>query len=103
MVRGATHTERAPTFYELYAHGVHVATGAIEVGDANLRPERGVQMDVGAEYRHGPQRARLSVYDSEFGNYIVQSRSVADDATVGSVAYPGYRFAGVKARLTGLE
>ena len=103
LLADVSHTERAPTFYELYAHGLHVATGAIEVGDANLRPERGVQMDVGAEYRSGPQRARLSVYDSEFGNYIVQSRSTADDATVGGVAYPGYRFAGVKARLTGVE
>jgi iron complex outermembrane receptor protein len=103
LLADVSHTERAPTFYELYANGLHVATGAVEVGDANLQAERGVQMDVGAEYRSGAQRARLSVYDSEFGNYIVQSRSAADDATIDGVSYPGYRFTGVKARLTGFE
>jgi iron complex outermembrane receptor protein len=31
------YTERAPTFYELYANGAHVATGTYELGDANLK------------------------------------------------------------------
>ncbi len=34
------YTERAPTFYELYANGAHVATGAFEVGDASLNKEK---------------------------------------------------------------
>lgn len=103
LLADVSHTERAPSFYELYANGVHVATGAFEVGNADLQPERGVQMDVGAEYRSGAVRAKLSVYDSQFSNYIVQQRSVADDTDVDGVVYPGYRFAGVRARLTGFE
>jgi iron complex outermembrane recepter protein len=34
------YTERAPTFYELYANGAHVATGTYEVGNANLSKEK---------------------------------------------------------------
>ncbi|WP_144180821.1 TonB-dependent receptor, partial [Pseudomonas sp. Kh14] len=39
------YTERAPTFYELYANGAHVATGAFEVGDASLNKEKAVSAD----------------------------------------------------------
>ena len=52
------YTERAPTFYELYANGAHVATGTFEVGDH--RVDRATDRAVRA---HGPAnhftRARL--------------------------------------------
>ena len=35
-----SYTERAPTFYELYANGPHAATGTYEVGDADADKER---------------------------------------------------------------
>ena len=40
------YTERAPTFYELYANGAHVATGTYELGDANLKKEKAVSSDL---------------------------------------------------------
>ncbi len=35
------YTERAPTFYELYANGLHVATGAYEEGNPDMNIEKG--------------------------------------------------------------
>lgn len=40
LAANLAYTERAPTFYELYANGAHVATGAFEVGDPNLNKEK---------------------------------------------------------------
>jgi hypothetical protein len=45
-------TERAPTSFELYANGVHAATGAYERGDASLGAERGA---ISTRRCNGPQ------------------------------------------------
>lgn len=103
LLADVSRTERAPSFYELYAQGVHVATAAYEIGNPDLRPERGVQLEVGFEHRSETMRARLSVFDSEFSNYITQTHSPGDDTTVDGEVYPAYRFEGVRARLTGFE
>jgi iron complex outermembrane receptor protein len=49
-------TERAPTSFELYANGVHAATGAYERGDASLGAERGRNLDAALQWAAGPAR-----------------------------------------------
>ncbi|MBJ6421838.1 TonB-dependent receptor, partial [Enterobacter roggenkampii] len=48
-----SYTERAPTFYELYANGPHAATGTYEVGDADADKEKAVSTDLALRFDNG--------------------------------------------------
>jgi iron complex outermembrane receptor protein len=63
-------TERAPTSFELYAQGVHAATGAYERGDAALAAERGTQLDVSARWGERTDRVRLSAFAARYSGFI---------------------------------
>ena len=104
-----THTERAPTYYELYAKGLHVATGVFERGDPTLRLERGRQAEIGLGWKQGPNRVQLQAWTARFSNFIALDATGAQadvpgdgaDAAPGTV--PEYAFTGVPARLHGAE
>jgi iron complex outermembrane recepter protein len=92
------HTERAPTYYELYANGVHVATGAFEVGDASLGVERSAHAELGTQWTQGASQLKAQVFATRFSRYI------ALDATGNTTEdLPEYAFRAVRARLVGLE
>ena len=75
------HSERAPKDYELFADGPHVATGAYEVGNANLGKERSQNADLGVQWSSGPHRVKLNAYQSQFRNYVaLLSTGLARDA-----------------------
>jgi iron complex outermembrane recepter protein len=63
-------TERAPTFYELYANGAHVATGVYEVGNPANNKEKSRSFDLGVRWRQGPNSASISAYETRFDNFI---------------------------------
>jgi iron complex outermembrane receptor protein len=111
-------TERAPTFYELFSNGPHVATGAFEVGNANLGLEKSTAFDAGLKWREGPHSASLSAFTTRFSNYIflggTGNRRSGDGAfedavnpgtsTSGETELLGEAtFRAVPARFTGLE
>ena len=64
------HTERAPTFYELFANGPHAATGTYEVGNTSFGLEKSNSLDAGVKWRSGPHSAGLSAYTTRFSNYL---------------------------------
>ncbi|MEX5433671.1 TonB-dependent receptor, partial [Klebsiella michiganensis] len=64
------YTERAPTFYELYANGAHVATGTYEVGDAKLSKEKAVASDLALRFDNGTHTGSFGVFYSHFSNYL---------------------------------
>ncbi|KJK17608.1 TonB-dependent receptor [Pseudomonas sp. 2(2015)] len=64
------YTERAPTFYELYANGAHVATGTYEVGDPNLSKEKAISSDLALRFDNGTHKGSVGVFYSHFRNYI---------------------------------
>jgi len=66
----ASYTERAPTSYELYANGVHAATGTYERGDPQQAKERGRNIELGLAWREGPNGVKVSAFDSRFASYI---------------------------------
>lgn len=68
-------TQRAPAYYELYANGPHVATGAFEIGDSTLSKEKSRSIDVGLRWKRGPQSASASVYRTEFKNFLATFNS----------------------------
>jgi iron complex outermembrane receptor protein len=115
------HTERAPAYYELYANGLHVATGVFERGDPALKLERGRQVELGLGWKQGAHRLQVQAWAARFSNFI------ALDATGARVeaehphgdegeadhedaheqhepdTVPEYAFVGVPARLQGIE
>ncbi|MDO7902017.1 TonB-dependent receptor [Pseudomonas sp. K1(2024)] len=97
------YTERAPTFYELYANGAHVATGTYEVGDPNLNKEKAISGDLALRFDNGTHKGSVGVFYSHFRNYIgligsgIQ-REGEDDETI-----PEYLYSGVRARFYGVE
>ncbi len=64
------HTERAPTFYELFANGPHAATGTYELGNTRFGLEKSNSLDAGVKWRGGPHTAGLSAYTTRFSNYL---------------------------------
>ncbi|WP_428422565.1 TonB-dependent receptor [Methylibium sp.] len=98
------YTERAPTNYELFANGVHIATAAFERGDAALGKEKGSNLDVALEWKSGHDRLRAGAFVSSFSNYIALLRTAEPDfVNDAGEAFPVYAFQDVKARLSGFE
>lgn len=119
-----TRSGRAPRDYELFANGPHVATGAYEVGNAALGVERSTGVDLGVQWAAGPQRFKLSVFETRFDNYIalaatgLQRDAQGNGAGTGATncgdgtsvesgcteaLLPEYAYRAVRARLRGLE
>lgn len=100
------HTERAPAYYELYANGLHVATGVVEVGDPTLALERSRHAELGLQWQRGADLLRASLWQTRFSNYIAldaSGRNIDVESDGETHAVPEYRFIGVPARLHGLE
>lgn len=68
-------SERAPRDYELFADGPHVASGAYEVGDANLPKERALQFDAAVRWKRDADWVRAGVFASRFRNYAALLRT----------------------------
>jgi iron complex outermembrane receptor protein len=103
---GLSYTERAPTSFELYANGVHAATGAFERGDPDLGEEKGTNLDVALAWNSGPNRFRVGAYTARFSRFISLDASgntvdLVEDGTTES--FPEYVFRPVRARLNGFE
>ncbi|MCW5603497.1 MAG: TonB-dependent receptor, partial [Burkholderiales bacterium] len=68
-VNGA-YTERAPTYYELFANGPHAATGAYELGDTALGKEKSRALDMALRMRSGKHSGSIGVFYSRFSHFI---------------------------------
>ena len=115
---GLSYTERPPTFYELYANGMHHATETYEQGNANNKKEKGATLELGMKFKTPTTRANFGVYVTEFSNFIGLTQGGYVDEADGSIqsldlgvcerggsghCVPKYSFSGIKARLYGLE
>ncbi|MEO0048081.1 MAG: hypothetical protein RLZZ410_1040 [Pseudomonadota bacterium] len=105
---GLSYTERAPTFYELYANGMHHATETYEQGNPNNQMEKGATLELGMKFKTPTTRANFGAFITEFNNFIglIQDGDV-DESTGGACGgtgcVPKYNFTGIKARMYGLE
>jgi len=96
------HTERAPAYYELYANGLHAATGTVEVGDAGLALERSRHAEAGLAW-HGAERSlKAQLWQTRFASYIALD-ATGEQRAIGGAELPVYRFASVPATLHGAE
>ena len=91
-------SERAPKDYELFADGPHLATGAWEIGDANLGKEKSLNADIGAQWKNGHHHFKVNAFASRFDNYIALSATGATQDDL-----PVFAYRQVPARFRGLE
>jgi iron complex outermembrane receptor protein len=103
-------SQRAPKDYELFANGPHLATHAWEKGNSALGLEKSSSVDGGLAWKSGAHSMNLTLFASDFSNYIGllgtgEYRKAPDDAAVAgdADALPLQRYDGVKARFRGLE
>jgi iron complex outermembrane receptor protein len=100
-------SERAPTSFELFSNGVHVATGGFERGDVTLPKERGSNLDLALTWRSGPHHLRAGAFSTRFSRFIsleATGNTVTElDEDGNPVDFPEYEFRAVRARLNGLE
>jgi iron complex outermembrane receptor protein len=98
------YTERAPTYAELFANGVHVATHAFERGNADAAKEKGANLDVALQWKDGASSLKAGAFSGRYANYITLAATGEPDfIDAGGEAFPVYAFTGVPARLSGLE
>ncbi|MBB3179026.1 TonB-dependent receptor [Variovorax sp. Sphag1AA] len=110
LTSNLAYTERAPKDYELFANGPHVATGTWEIGDPDLQKEKSTGFDLGAQWRSGPNNAKVNAYVTRFSNYIglnatgnVRGEDGEVNPSDSDNTLPEYAYTGVRARFTGLE
>ncbi len=103
-----THNERAPSYFELFAKGVHVATATYEKGDAGLRKERSNGLDGQIRWKAGEDSLTLGAYYTNFSNFIgllsTNRTEEVDDHHGGGHEHPKVsQFTGIKAVFKGVE
>jgi len=102
-------SQRAPTYYELFANGVHVATAAFERGDGALATERSRHGELGLAWTSGPHKLEVQWFRTTFPNYIALEATGLDVTIPADVpgdpdaVFPEYAFRSVRARLVGFE
>jgi iron complex outermembrane receptor protein len=62
--------ERAPSYFELFADGPHLATAQYEVGDRNIDKERSNGIDVQLRWKADKHAFKVGAYYTRFSNFI---------------------------------
>lgn len=109
-----SYSERAPSYFERYADGVHLATAAYERGNRDLPKEKSTHLDVGIAYKQGPLSAQFTAFTSRHKNFVSldftgeffeeaseEKRALKGGELEGEL--PIYEFRAVPARFSGLE
>ncbi len=94
----ASHVERAPKDYELFANGPHIATAAWERGDASLGLEKANSLDVSVDWKTGPHLFKVTAFQSQFSNFIGLLGTTAIEESL-----PVQVYQGVRAKFVGFE
>ena len=83
----ADYSSRAPVAEELYADGPHLTTNSYEQGNAELDSESAINLSATLQYQDDLWSASITVYQTEFSDFIYQqdTGTVLDDLSV--VAY----------------
>lgn len=97
--------ERAPSSFELYADGVHVATDAYEKGNPDLKEERGRHLELTSTWAQGESKFNATAFASRYSNYIALiARSGADaQFNDGGEQIDVFDFTAVPAEFQGVE
>ena len=89
---------RAPTVSELSSNGVHEGSIQYELGNANLKPEKSMQLDLGLDYTSHYVNLQASLFSNWIDDYIFLSRLPFE-----TDGYRTYQYRQGDARLMGGE
>jgi len=70
LTSNLSHNERAPSYFELYANGAHIATGQFEVGDNDFDKERSNGIDAQLRWKDSKNSLSIGAYYTRFSNFI---------------------------------
>jgi iron complex outermembrane receptor protein len=98
-----SHNERAPSYFELYADGAHVATGQYEVGNPNFDVERSNGIDAQLRWKNNQHSFSLGAYYTRFSNFIGLFNTGNDIEVEPGEFLPEAQFRQVPATFKGLE
>ena len=105
------HTQRAPTYSELFANGPHPATGTYEIGNAGFGVEKSNALDAGLKWKSfagaGAHTASISIYQTRFENYLTgftTGRNRNSDGAINATgAFREFAFRAAPAQFAGFE
>lgn len=98
-----SHNERAPSYFELYANGAHIATGQFEVGNANFDVERSNGIDAQLRWKNSLHSFSVGAYYTRFSNFIGLFNTGNDIEVDPGEFLPEAQFRAVPAVFKGLE
>jgi iron complex outermembrane recepter protein len=104
-----SHNERAPSYFELFANGVHTATGVFEEGTANLKKEKSNGLDGQIRWKSGQDSLTFGAYFNKFSNFIGLLSTIAEghgeneEVPDTEITYKKSTFSGIKAEFKGVE
>ena len=96
-----SHNERAPSYFELYADGAHLATGQYEVGNTNFGKERSNGLDAQIRWKDAKNSFSFGAYYTRFSRFLGLLETGSFD-TPGS-DLPIAQFSAFAASFKGLE
>ncbi|MGV8929683.1 MAG: TonB-dependent receptor [Brevundimonas sp.] len=96
------HNERAPSEVELFADGLHIATGVYETGDVTLGNETVTTIEGTVHYDAGRFRGDLHLYASKYDSFI-DERDTGTVFVDGAERYPVFQFVQTGAEFRGFE
>jgi iron complex outermembrane receptor protein len=100
LTSNLSHNERAPSYFELYANGAHVATGQFEEGNNNFDKEKSNGIDAQIRWKYAKKSFSLGAYYTRFSNYI----GLFDTGNIEPISgLPEAQFTAVPATFKGLE
>jgi len=95
---GIDSSERAPTNEELYAAGAHIATRSIELGNPDMKTERGQRIELGIHTHSERLDVSASIYQTRFKDFIyLADTGVVEDLPVRLWAQQDATFKGAEA------
>lgn len=89
---------RAPTYFELFTNGPHPGEARFEIGEATLRPEAGLSIDVSARWQSNRVRAEVAAFSNRIDRYIFIAPTGATQDSL-----PVYHYGQTDAKLEGGE
>ena len=70
LASNLSHNERAPSYFELYADGAHLATGQYEVGNASFNKERSNGLDAQIRWKDAKNSFNFGAYYTRFSRFL---------------------------------
>lgn len=97
-----SHNERAPSYFELYADGAHIATNQYEVGNPNFKKERSNGVDAQIRWKDAKNSFSIGAYYTRFNRFL-GLLGTGRDIDVDGTPLPEAQFTAFAASFKGLE